>query len=232
MSNTAIDRIKALPPMEVLAQDKIKETFIKVIPKDGVTVYEREKTFAIQALMANPKLGDDKFSLYTSMINLALSGLTLNPNLGLAYLIPNKGKATLRFSFQGKIDMLTNHGAIRYVSAAEIVYDCDEFQRNMGKVIKHIPKDPRPKEAKEIGAYIIVIMPDGGEKHLYMSTPDINKRKAKAMTQGIWEEWREEMIKKTLIHNFYKTVKKSPELQAKWEIVEKVENDEEIKPIF
>lgn len=70
-------------------------------------------------------------SLYDAMINIASTGLTLNPALKLAYLVPRKNKgrwdACLQPSYMGMIKLCTDPGGVLSISAG-IVYEGDEYQ--------------------------------------------------------------------------------------------------------
>jgi len=59
--------------------------------------FNREAGFAIQILMNNPYLMKaDPLSVKDAVVNIALTGLTLNPALKYAYLVPRKVKSDLK----------------------------------------------------------------------------------------------------------------------------------------
>ena len=58
--------------------------------------FNREAGFAMQTIQANPYLAQmDKQSILNAVVNVALTGLTLNPELKLGYLIANQYCALL-----------------------------------------------------------------------------------------------------------------------------------------
>lgn len=87
--------------------------------------YNREVNFAVQLLMNNDYLFDcakqfpDHF--IEAMKNVSLTGLTLNPELRLAYLVPYKGKVKFQSSYMGKVDILTRAGIVRMIEAMSLL---------------------------------------------------------------------------------------------------------------
>ena len=76
--------------------------------------FMREAGFAIQILQQNTFLQScDPISVKNAIVNVALTGLTLNPALKMAYLVPRKGKCVLDPSYVGLIKVLTDSGALK-----------------------------------------------------------------------------------------------------------------------
>ncbi len=222
---TKFEDINKLKPREIFEMQQITNIFEKCYGKDFKHILEREKVFALQVISANKDLAVcEPFSIYTSIINLSVCKLTLNPAMNQATLIPyniNTGtkdkpvwtkKAQLSIMYQGKIDILTGVGAIKYIKSCEVVFDCDDFEMNMGIVKKHVPE--LAQEGKIIGGYVIAIMPDGKERHLFMRESQFVSRREKAKSKTFWEAWPEEMRKKTLINQLYKTLPKTTSFPA------------------
>ena len=77
---------------------------------------QRECNFAAQAMLNNPYLIQcaqqypDHF--VNALKNVVLTGMTLNPTLKLAYLVPYKGKVELQASYMGKKSFGVNTGLV------------------------------------------------------------------------------------------------------------------------
>ena len=81
--------------------DLVKET-------SSPLLWEKEMSFALQAISGNSALEKcNPNSITTTMVNVALTGLTLNPKKAYCYLIPRGGKAILDISYQGMIFLMT-----------------------------------------------------------------------------------------------------------------------------
>ena len=142
--------------------------------------FNREATFAIQLLtepknqLLNKLAVVNSQSLINAVVNIASTGLSLNPALKHAYLIPRGGKIILDISYQGLIKVLTDAGSIRNIDA-EHVYSKDEFvyQKGSDPKIHHIPalKD----RGEYMGTYTIAFFIKGGSQFLYMSDAEIKE---------------------------------------------------------
>ncbi len=216
MSNLVVksyEGINKLKPKDLFELEQVSNMFKKIYgDKDFENNLEKEKLFALQIISKNAKLqACESFTIYTAIMNLAVCKITLNPALKQATLINYGNKAELSIMYQGKVDILTGIGAMRYIKNCEMVYDCDQFEINMGVISKHIPDFAKiaTGKAKMIGGYIIVVMPDGKEKHLFMREDQFLKRREKAPSKTIWDAWPEEMRRKTLINQIYSTMPKT-----------------------
>jgi phage RecT family recombinase len=216
MSNLVVksyEGINKLKPKDLFELEQVSNMFKKIYgDKEFENNLEKEKLFALQIIAKNPKLqACESFSIYTAIMNLAVCKITLNPALKQATIINYGNKAELSIMYQGKVDILTGIGAMRYIKNCEMVYDCDQFEINMGVVSKHIPDFVKMAtgKCKMIGGYIIVVMPDGKEKHLFMREDQFLKRREKAPSKSIWDAWPEEMRRKSLINQIYSTMPKT-----------------------
>ena len=115
-----------------LAQQAIatqEERFKQIAPD---MVFEKEAMYALQALSNNTMLQTcDPKSVAASVLNIAMSGLTLNPVMGHGYLVPRKGKCVFRPGYQGLIYLLVSSGILKNVEA-RVVYANDVFEINYG----------------------------------------------------------------------------------------------------
>ena len=173
-------------------------------------IFLKEVSFAMQALGNNAYLASsDKNSILSAVYNLALTGLTLNPALAYAYLVPRKKNKSdakpvcvLDISYRGLIKLAIDSGGIKSVHSS-CVYDKDHFQAQEGTdpFIVHKP-DYFSDRGNLTGAYVVATLPDGSKLQTIMSKEEIEKIKAISQFKGegsIWDLHGPEMYKKTVI---------------------------------
>lgn len=179
--------------------------------------FGQEQIFATQALMGNDYLLDiakkNPGQLKLAMYNVAALGLSLNPNQGLAYLIPRKGKVIVDISYRGLITLGVECGAIRWAKA-ELVYTNDEFVYK-GPADKPVHNcDPFSTNRGDVrGGYCIAELTTGGVLVQSMSKADMDKIKqsSEAFKKGYgpWIEWEDQMQLKSIVKRAYKWWPKS-----------------------
>lgn len=190
------------------SEDKFREVAEKSVN------YERECVFAMQALMKNDfalKTANNKpQSVHLAMINVAATGLTLNPANGYAYLVPRDGAIFLDISYKGLIKIATDTGSIRWAQA-EIVYESDFFEYQ-GPAKEPIHRcNPFKKDRGDIvGVYCIAKTSDGDVLVEVMDYDELVKIRGKSMAytkskSGPWVEWFVQMAKKAVIKRASKT---------------------------
>jgi len=209
-----------LPQVTNKDMEAVKLKMTSLISKEKL---DREISFAMQAINSSEKLREcSKESLQKAVYNIALTGLSLNPVLKFAYLIPRWSKlgtvAVLEPSYQGLIKLLSDTDVIDSISAF-IVYEGDEFEIEYGSSpsIKHKPKF----KSKNIElVYAIASLNGTGEKQFeVMSYEEVcairdKSESYKAFSSGkisscIWSEFEGEMFKKTVIKRLFKYLPKS-----------------------
>ena len=97
--------------------DAAKPKFELILAEDDTGVdWEKESVFAYQALSKNRFTMDvarqNPDSVRLAMINVASVGLTLNPALGYAFLVPRDGAICLDIGYQGLIKIATDTGSM------------------------------------------------------------------------------------------------------------------------
>jgi recombination protein RecT len=93
-------------------------------------VFKQEALYAMQAMLANDYLAScaikNPISFKLAMAQIATAGLTLNPSMGLAYLVPRDGKVIADISYRGLMKIATDTRAVNLI-VAEAVYSRDRF---------------------------------------------------------------------------------------------------------
>jgi len=171
--------------------------------------FESECLFARQQLMKNDrtlKAAEQNIgSLKSAILNVAAIGISLNPALSHAYLVPRNGAVCLDISYRGLVKLATDSGAINWAKP-ELVYDDEVIEWvNMASLPHHKLNPFGGKRAAGgvdglLGGYCVAQLSDGSYMVDHMAMADIKKvwdtSKAK---DGPWKAWPLEMIKKTLV---------------------------------
>ena len=211
---------KITTPSEAIAAAKAR--FLSVMPQE---TFVKEANFALQIIQNNPKgwQNVDLVSIRSAVENIAFTGLTLNPAMKLAYLIPRKGKAVLDPSYMGLTKILTDSGSVKKVSAV-VVYDDEQFECNASTRMVVVHEQRYAETEKEhmarkvIGAYSCATLADGSLDYEFMPGWELEKIKSKSdganSQYSPWQEsnWADEMRKKTVIKRHYKYLPKSEQI--------------------
>ena len=175
------------------------------VANNDLVKWEEEKQFAIQVLQGNQYLAKCvPHTIQNAIVNVASIGLTLNPARGYAYLVPEYSKGNggqecqLRISFKGLMKIATDSGQIDWVKA-DVVKANDKFSFNGAWEMPTHQMDPFGDRGQAIGVYCVAKLSNGGQITDVMNWEEVNKIKACAKTQQVWEKWPEEMAKKAII---------------------------------
>jgi phage RecT family recombinase len=167
--------------------------------------FAKEAQFALQLLHSNDYLvkaaQSNPAALEYALINIASIGISLNPALKEAYLVPRGGKICLDPSYIGLIKLATDTGAIEWVQA-EIVKEKDVFEyQGVGKAPIH-KMNPFGDRGQTIGVYCVAKLSSGEFLSTVMSRSEcdaIRDKSSQASKSGPWVSFYEEMLKKTVI---------------------------------
>lgn len=187
---------------------------------------EREISFALQIINKSDVLAKcSQESKQSAVLNIANIGLTLNPALNLAYLVPRYDRAskgfvcTLMPSYQGLVKLLTDSGSVTSCEA-QVVYKNDEFVYELGTEakIKHVPHFGSDR-GDIIGVYAIAHLHNGQRQIELMNADDIEKvmemsESYKAYKEGkarscVWIDHKPEMCRKTILKRLTKYLPKT-----------------------
>lgn len=179
--------------------DAVAPKFKEIAHSQQLVTWAEESQFAIQALQKNDALA--KCSAYTvqnAVVNVAAIGLTLNPALGYAYLVPEKGECNLKVSFKGLLKIATDSGSIKWVKA-EIVKTNDKFTYRGACALPEHEMKPFGDRGQTIGVYCVAKTFDGDFLVDVMSAEEIAKIRKAAKQDYVWSAWPDEMAKKAII---------------------------------
>ena len=149
-------------------------------------------------------------SVINAIVNVATVGLTLNPALSYAYLVPRDGKCSLDISYRGFIKILTDSGTVRNIEA-EDVHEGDYFVAHKGTSPKFEFSRALKNRGELLGTFALAHFHDGGCQWLYMDLEEIQAVAKTSATFGkSFSPWQGpfegEMRKKTVIRRLFKTL--------------------------
>lgn len=206
----------------------------------------RETSFAIQAANSNTMLMEaTPQSVAKAVWNTAITGLSLNPVLKLAYLTPRRisgaMEALLMPSYMGLSKLITDTGAVINIFA-HVIYKGDEWEVEYGTERKliHKPKFLSSKKDDVIAAYAVAVLHDGSKAFEIMSLEELHSIrersdgykafKAGKTSSAIWESDFGEMCRKTTIKRLAKYLPKS-DVKAWEKVMEAIKLDDSDYPM-
>lgn len=137
-------------------------------------------------------------SLKSAICNVAAIGISLNPALAHAYLVPRDGGICLDISYRGLVKLATDSGAILWAKT-ELVYKNDTFTWNG---VNNEPKHEAEifsDRGYVIGGYCLAKLPDGSVMVETMNREEMDKIQATSKAaNGPWKTWTDEMRKKSI----------------------------------
>ena len=217
---TAKDLVKAnYPTIRDMFESHETQTQIKrVLP--GFMKVDQLIRVSLTVIRTNPKLLQcSQQSLLACIFGCAQLGLSPEPFLGQAYLVPfwntrlNCFEATLIPGYRGMITLARRSGEMSSLSA-QVVYVNDHFVLKYGlhEMLDHVPAEGDRGEAK--GAWCVIKYKDASHSFDYMTIGDLDRIKnlskskdKKGNIVGPWIDHEDEMRKKTVIK---RTLKLSP----------------------
>lgn len=153
-------------------------------------------------------------SIQNAVINVARTGVTLNPIFKFAHLVNRGGKCTLDIDYKGLIKIMIDNQCCKNIRAI-IVYDDEEFEESLNPIVaplhkrKHMDTEEEQAKRKIRGVYSQVLMMDNTVMYTefmpYWHVLKVEKSSPAAKSSfSPWKSWRESMIKKTKIRYDFK----------------------------
>lgn len=196
--------------------------------------WHKESQFAIQALQKNEYLAKtasrSPHTLENAIINLAAIGVSLNPALKHAYLVPRDNQIVLDISYMGLMNLAVKTGSIVF-GQSKLVYQNDTYTNNgIDKAPTHEQKTFGDK-GEIVGCYCTVKLPSGDYLTEEMDIAELNKiRNASATKAGgknPWTQWPEEMMRKSVVKRASKYWPVSERLAAATDYLNQTQGNEE-----
>ena len=164
------------------------------------------------AIRANPDLLQcSPVSLANCVLQSAQIGLSLDPTLGEAYMVPfnnsktQRKEATFMVGYKGFVKLGYQSQDVKDITAY-IVYENDFFAYEHGsnETLRHIPATG--DRGKMVGAYAQTHLVRGGYIFEYMSKEEIDdiRSKSKAKDGSAWREHYEAQARKTPLRHIFK----------------------------
>tara|TARA_R100000541_G_C1882390_1_gene82488 strand:- start:18 stop:1013 length:996 start_codon:yes stop_codon:yes gene_type:complete len=165
-----------------------------------------EQNYAIQQLfkndMAIKTAQSNPVSVQNAILNLSSIGISLNPALKHAYLVPRDGAICLDVSYMGLMHLAQEIGSIMW-GQARIVYADDTYE-NQG-----LDQQPLHKykafgsRGEKVGVYCTVKLPSGDFLTEEMSKEDVlavkESSKSKNSAYSPWNKFEDEMWRKSVV---------------------------------
>jgi phage RecT family recombinase len=212
--------------------DPIKERFIKLTSEE---TFLKEASFALQLFQKNPYLAQmDKGSILTAILNVSQLNLTLNPMLKYAYLVPRKNQCCLEVGYQGLVKLVTDTGSSTSIYA-HCVYSKDDFSYELGLTPNIVHKPFIGDRGKVIAAYSVSVLHNNSKQVEVMGIDELESIRNdsdsyKAFKNGkakscIWEDYFDEMCRKTVIKRSIKYLPKTDQYSRLAKAVEILDED-------
>lgn len=210
-----------------ILKDKITSNVMdRFIALTDANTFDTELSFALQHINKNAQLKKATLeSNIMAVLNVAQTGLSLNPTLKYAYLVPrsvNKGgqwvvETCLEPSYIGLCKLVTDSGSARSI-VSHLVYDGDEFEVSLGTSVDIVHK-PKFKTKEITHVYVVSVLSDGSKMVDVMTKADVDEikersesykaHKAGKIKSCVWVSDYGEMSRKTVIRRGIKYLPKT-----------------------
>jgi len=190
----------------------VKKTFEidKIIESFGnEKKMNQEMAFAIQYMDSNKYLAGiaekNKASLMKAIMNVALTGISLNPVLKHAYLVPRNKEVCLDFSYRGLSQLAIDAGVVLSINT-QIVYEKDFFELIQGSNPQVTHRIGFGDRGNIIGVYSDALLKHDHHQIEQADIADIKRiqRRSPAGSNGPWVSDFNEMVRKTVIKRLFK----------------------------
>ena len=204
----------------ILDHPKVLEDYAnnRVFNRDSLI---KEIMYAVNIIKGNSYLqSSDAKTVLQCCFNIEAVGLTLNPIVGFAYLVPFSGQCKVMPSYKGLAHLVYKAGKVKAINA-QIVYKNDTFRVDLADTIKPITHEVGfGNRGEAIGVYAVATLSNGLKQVEMMEkseleairdmSEDYKRRKAKDTTKdAIWVKHEPEMWRKTVVKRLIKYLPKN-----------------------
>lgn len=164
--------------------------------------WKQECLFARQQVLKNKYTTDvaanAPHTLQAAILNVAAIGISLNPALQHAFLVPRDNQICLDISFRGLVKLATDSGAILWAKT-ELVNENDTFVWKGPNEAPLHEADVFGDRGEVIGGYCLAKLPDGTVMVEIMKRDVMDKiQQTSKAANGPWKTWPDEMRKKSV----------------------------------
>ena len=211
----------------LIQSDAYKKQFAMVLPKHMTA--DRMARVALTALLKTPKLTQcTPASLMQCLLDCSSYGL--EPDGRKAHLIPYGDKCTLIIDYKGIAELVLRSGQVSFIHA-DVVCENDEFEENLGQVVKHKINRREPR-GEPYAVYTLVRMKDGTESFNVMGKHEVEEIRdrfsagwKRDKVSSPWATAPGEAWKKTCFRRHSKWLPLSAEIQ------DAIDKGEEVAPV-
>lgn len=201
--------------LSVIQSPQFKSQLAAALPKH-MTPDRMARVFLTELRKTPGLVNCDRASLLGAIVQCSQLGLEPGNNLGHAYLLPYGKECTLIIGYKGLIELARRSGQIISINAREVrENDTFELEYGIDEKLRHIPAESERGNLR--GFYAIARLKDGGHQFEYMTIPEIDKikdtSKSSKSKMSPWNDYYEEMAKKTVIRRLFKYLPVSIEIQ-------------------
>ena len=122
--------VQATPQDLIVA---VQSDFVKLAAVHGSVTWDAEQNYAIQQIykseFAAKTAVSNPVSVQNAVRNIAAIGLSLNPALAYAYLVPRDGQICLDVSYRGLMHLAQDTGSVVWAQC-KIVHADDRYRNN------------------------------------------------------------------------------------------------------
>lgn len=204
---------------EFLEKDNVKSKLAAVCK--GAMRPDDLVRLALVATLRNPQLLQcGQASILSALMDSAELGIRPGGMNGRGYLIPryNRNTKSLECCFdpgyRGLIDIMMATGAVKRIEAHPI-FERDTFRVVFGlkPVLEHEPYLGEDR-GEIVGAYALAEFKDGLHQVEFLTKGDIAKIRATSTSKGgPWEQWDDQMARKSAIRRLFKFMPSTPETE-------------------
>lgn len=185
----------------------VQPEFERMAQAHNAVQWDAEANYAIQQIykseFAAKTAINNPVSVQNAVRNIAAIGLTLNPALKYAYLVPRDNQICLDVSYMGLMHLAQDTGSVAW-SQCKLVHQNDSYTNKGASVEPEHTYSAFGDRGPIIGAYCVVKLADGDFLTHEMSIKDIFAIRDRSMAwkrnqSGPWKTDEKEMIKKTVV---------------------------------
>lgn len=195
--NTAVAKLSVKSLVESPAYNKrFKDVLGAKAPQFVSSLVQISQTWQLNKCEPNSVIA-------AAMVAAALD-LPINPNLGFAYIIPYKEKATFQMGYRGFIQLAQRTGQYKHINACE-VFEGEMVKYDRVKGVLVLDESKRKKDAKVVGYAAFFELINGYEHALYWTDKQVQKHAetySQAYRAGSDTPWKtnyDQMAMKTVL---------------------------------